>query len=117
MIKNPENGLKPETFSGVITFEKVIFAYPKDKTKRILDNISIEFHVSNTALVGESGCGKSTILQMIMRFYDPDEGRILLDGNDLRELDLVWLRNKIGYVGQEPVLFATSVKENLLLGN
>jgi ATP-binding cassette subfamily B (MDR/TAP) protein 1 len=66
--------------------------------------------------VGESGCGKSTILQLIMRFYDPDEGRILLDGNDLRELDLAWLRNQIGYVGQEPVLFATSIRENLKLG-
>jgi ATP-binding cassette subfamily B (MDR/TAP) protein 1 len=51
-----------------------------------------------------------------MRFYDPDEGRILLDGYDLRELDLAWLRNQIGYVGQEPVLFATSIKENLKLG-
>jgi ATP-binding cassette subfamily B (MDR/TAP) protein 1 len=117
LIKNPENGLQPEKINGVISFEHVTFAYPKDKTKKILDNISIEFDISNTALVGESGCGKSTILQMIMRFYDPDEGRILLDGNDLRDLDLLWLRNKIGYVGQEPVLFATSIKENLLLGN
>lgn len=66
--------------------------------------------------MGESGCGKSTILQLIMRFYDPDQGRILLDGNDLRELDLTWLRNQIGYVGQEPVLFATSIRENLKLG-
>ena len=52
-----------------------------------------------------------------MRFYDPIEGRITLDGVDLRDLDLVWLREKIGYVGQEPVLFATSIKENLLFGN
>jgi ATP-binding cassette subfamily B (MDR/TAP) protein 1 len=82
----------------------------------VLNNLSIEFDVSNTALVGESGCGKSTILQLIMRFYDPDEGAILLDGVDLRELDLVWLRNQIGYVGQEPVLFATTIRENLRLG-
>lgn len=54
---------------------------------------------------------------MIMRFYDPNEGRVLLDGNDIKNLDLVWLRNKIGYVGQEPVLFATSIRENLMLGN
>jgi ATP-binding cassette, subfamily B (MDR/TAP), member 1 len=77
----------------------------------------IEFDINNTALVGESGCGKSTILQLIMRFYDPQQGRILFDGHDIRDLDLVWLRNIIGYVGQEPVLFATSIKENLLLGN
>lgn len=52
-----------------------------------------------------------------MRFYDPDEGRVTLDGHDLRELDLKWLREQIGYVGQEPVLFATSIRENLLFGN
>lgn len=52
-----------------------------------------------------------------MRFYDPLEGRITLDGIDLRELDLQWLRENIGYVGQEPVLFATTIKENLLFGN
>lgn len=92
------------------------FSYPKDKSKQVISNLSIEFHVNNTALVGESGCGKSTMLQLIMRFYDPDEGRVLLDGNDLRQLDLTWLRNQIGYVGQEPVLFATTIKENLKLG-
>lgn len=65
--------------------------------------------------MGKSGCGKSTVFQLIMRFYDPDEGAVLLDGCDLRELDLDWLRSQIGYVGQEPVLFATSIRENLLL--
>ena len=77
----------------------------------------MDFDVNKTGLVGESGCGKSTTLQLIMRFYDPDEGRVLLDGHDLRTLDLNWLRQQIGYVGQEPVLFATSIKENLLFGN
>lgn len=77
----------------------------------------MEFDINQSGLVGESGCGKSTVLQLIMRFYDPDEGRVLLDGCDLRILDLVWLRQQIGYVGQEPVLFATSIKENLLFGN
>jgi ATP-binding cassette subfamily B (MDR/TAP) protein 1 len=69
-----------------------------------------------SGLVGESGCGKSTILQLVMRFYDPDEGRITLDGHDLRTLELKWLRENIGYVGQEPVLFAASIRENLLFG-
>lgn len=77
----------------------------------------MQFDINKTGLVGESGCGKSTTLQLIMRFYDPDEGRILLDGHDLRTLDLIWLRQQIGYVGQEPVLFATTIKENLLFGN
>jgi len=75
----------------------------------VIDSKSVGF-------VGESGCGKSTIFQLMMRFYDPDEGRITLDGVDLRDLDLFWLRDQIGYVGQEPVLFATSIKENLLFG-
>lgn len=51
-----------------------------------------------------------------MRFYDPDEGRVTLDGIDLRDVELNWLRNQIGYVGQEPVLFATTIRENLLYG-
>ena len=92
------------------------FAYPKDKSRTILKNLTIEFNLKHTALVGESGCGKSTILQLIMRFYDPDEGSITLDGVDLKLIDLIWLRSQIGYVGQEPVLFATTIKENLIFG-
>jgi ATP-binding cassette subfamily B (MDR/TAP) protein 1 len=60
----------------------------------------MKFHILRTALVGDSGCGKSTILQLLMRFYDPDQGSVLLDGVDIREIDLYWLRSKIGYVGQ-----------------
>lgn len=75
------------------------------------------FSSVSTALVGESGCGKSTVMQLILRFYDPDEGEVLLDGINLKQIDLGWLRKNIGYVGQEPVLFATSIKENLLFGN
>lgn len=100
MIKSPENGLKPDRFLGRIKFERVTFAYPKEPTKNVLNDITIEFDVNNTALVGESGCGKSTILQLIMRFYDPQQGRVLLDGIDIRDIDLTWLRNLIGYVGQ-----------------
>jgi ATP-binding cassette, subfamily B (MDR/TAP), member 1 len=61
--------------------------------------------------MGESGCGKSTTLQMMMRFYDPDEGRVTLDG-----VDLLWLRQQIGYIGQEPLLFSSTIRENLLIG-
>ncbi len=67
--------------------------------------------------MGASGSGKSTIIQLIERFYDPEEGQVLIDGRDLRTLNLREVRQKIGYVGQEPVLFNMSIKENLLYGN
>lgn len=69
-----------------------------------------------TALVGESGCGKSTVMQLIERFYDPDNGEVIIDGVNVKDLDFVWLRKNIGYVGQEPVLYATSIRENLKFG-
>jgi len=66
------------------------------------------------AFVGETGCGKSTLIQLIERFYDPLEGEILIDGVNLKDYNLTGLRNFMGYVGQEPVLFAMSIKQNLL---
>ena len=110
LIKNPMNGIKLGNLKGVIRFENVTFSYPKEKTRKILNDLTLELDVNKTGLVGESGCGKSTIMQLILRFYDPDQGKITLDGHDLRDLDLIWLRQQIGYVGQEPVLFATSIK-------
>lgn len=117
MINNPPNGIRIDNLQGKIRFENITFSYPKDRSRKVFDNLTMDFDVNKTGLVGESGCGKSTTLQLIMRFYDPDQGRVTLDGHDLRTLDLVWLRQQIGYVGQEPVLFATSIKENLLFGN
>lgn len=99
-ISSHPNALRPDTFTGVVDFVRVSFAYPKNKSKKVLNCISMRFDLRSVALMGESGCGKSTILQLILRLYDPDEGQILLDGNDLRDLDLAWLRNHIGYVGQ-----------------
>jgi ABC-type multidrug transport system fused ATPase/permease subunit len=69
-----------------------------------------------TALVGSSGAGKSTIVALLQRFYDINSGSITIDGNELTELDLPWLRSKIGYVQQEPQLFGLSVRDNLLYG-
>ena len=97
-------------------FENVTFAYPKDKTRSIIHKLNLTIDKKSVAFVGESGCGKSTLFQLIMRFYDPDEGRITLDGVDLKLLDLRWLREQIGYVGQEPVMFAMTLRENLLFG-
>lgn len=84
LIQNPDKGIIPSPFKGSFHFQNVTFSYPKDKSQKILDNLSIKFECTSSALVGESGCGKSTILQLLMRFYDPDEGRITLDGHDLR---------------------------------
>jgi len=83
-----------------------------------LNGISFDIKKNEkTALVGESGCGKTTSMQLIERFYDIENGNgsITLDGNELKDLNLKWMRDNIGYVGQEPVLFATSIKENLLM--
>lgn len=76
-----------------------------------MKNLSIKFDPNSVnALAGETGAGKSTVIQLIMRFYDIEEGRILIDGRDIREYNLRSLRKKIGYVGQEPVLFDGSIR-------
>ena len=71
---------------------------------------------STVALVGPSGCGKSTAVQLIERFYDPDAGAVLLDGTDLKTLRVSWLRQQIGLVSQEPVLFSGSISDNIKYG-
>jgi len=68
------------------------------------------------ALVGASGCGKSTVIQLIQRFYDPLEGSVEIDGVDIRQLNVKWMRNQIGVVSQEPVLFAKTIAENIRYG-
>ena len=92
------------------------FAYPKDKSRVILNGLNLEINCKNTGIMGPSGTGKSTIFQLMMRLYDPDSGTVLLDGVDLKKLDLSWLRGQISYVSQEPLLFSASIRENLLIG-
>jgi ATP-binding cassette, subfamily B, multidrug efflux pump len=99
---------------GHIRFENVSFAY--DGTKPVLHDVSFEVLPGTTvALVGPTGSGKSTIVSLLLRFYDPDRGRILLDGVDLREFDPAELRRRIGVVLQDVFLFAGTVRENLSL--
>lgn len=110
-----KKGIIRETVEGDIEFKNVEFAYPTKKDKQILKGITFKIHKNQkTAFVGESGCGKTTCMQLIERFYDIDAGSITLDGTELKELNLKWLRSQIGYVGQEPVLFATTIRENML---
>ena len=75
MIRNPENGVKIANLKGEIKFYNVTFAYPKEKDRKIIRNLHLELSINKNGLAGESGCGKSTIMQLIMRFYDPDHPR------------------------------------------
>ncbi|RWS09847.1 multidrug resistance protein 1-like protein, partial [Leptotrombidium deliense] len=111
-------GRRPHDVRGKIEFENVFFTYPSRADVLILQGLNFTVNAGETvALVGSSGCGKSTVIQLLQRFYDPTYGKIMLDGRNIRELNVGWLRDQIGTVGQEPVLFATSIGENIKLGN
>ena len=107
-----------DTIKGLIEFKKVEFYYPSDKNKRlILNGIDLTFEPGKkVALVGESGCGKSTTINLIERFYDICGGELLLDGIDIKKYDIRYLRSFIWYVQQEPVLFNKSIRDNLIFG-
>ena len=84
---------------------------------QVLNGLSLLANTGQTvALVGASGCGKSTVVQLLQRFYDPMEGSVEIDGVDIRQLNVNWLRNNIGVVSQEPVLFAKTIAENIRYG-
>ncbi|CAM8944333.1 unnamed protein product [Rhodiola kirilowii] len=102
---------------GEIEFKNVYFNYPSRPDTPILQGLSLRMPAGKTmGLVGGSGSGKSTIVSLLQRFYDPSEGEILLDGYKTVKLQLKWLRSQMGLVNQEPVLFATSIKENITFG-
>ncbi|CAF3649714.1 unnamed protein product, partial [Adineta steineri] len=106
-----DEGKKLETIQGNIEFKDVTFSYPTRQGSYILQNFSMKIPSGKTiALVGASGCGKSTIVQLIQRFYDPDNGQILIDGHDIKTLNVTWLRSHIGIVSQEPILFDGSIE-------
>ncbi|XP_027446304.1 bile salt export pump isoform X3 [Zalophus californianus] len=112
-----EEGYKLDRIKGEIEFHNVTFHYPSRPEVKILDNLSMVVKSGEmTAVVGSSGSGKSTALQLIQRFYDPSEGMVTLDGHDLRSLNIQWLRAQIGLVEQEPVLFSTTIAENIRYG-
>ncbi len=103
--------------SGNLSVESVQFTYPARPDVQVLNGISLSVKPGQTlALVGPSGCGKSTVVQLIERFYDPSKGGLQLEGVDLRELNISWLRSHIGIVSQEPVLFEGTIAENIRYG-
>uniref|UniRef100_A0AAX7UDJ1 ATP-binding cassette, sub-family B (MDR/TAP), member 11a n=1 Tax=Astatotilapia calliptera TaxID=8154 RepID=A0AAX7UDJ1_ASTCA len=112
-----EEGHKLDKVKGDIEFHNITFYYPSRPDVKILDNLSMQIRAGETtAFVGPSGSGKSTTVQLIQRFYDPKEGTVTLDGHDIRTLNIQWLRSLIGIVEQEPVLFATTIAENIRFG-
>ncbi|CAG5040900.1 unnamed protein product [Parnassius apollo] len=112
-----EEGNKPE-LDGELELKDIYFRYPARPDVQVLNGLSLKIHRNETvALVGASGCGKSTVLQLLQRMYDPEAGAALASGHDLRSLNVRHLRKHIAVVGQEPVLFAGSIKDNIRLSN
>ncbi|KAK8850386.1 hypothetical protein IAR55_004304 [Kwoniella newhampshirensis] len=107
-------GIRPDTIRGEISFEGVKFHYPSRPGVPILKGLTTTFEAGKTfALVGASGSGKSTVVCLVERFYDPIQGIVKLDGKDIKTINLKWLRQQIGLVSQEPTLFGTTVRGNV----
>mmetsp|Transcript_39000 Transcript_39000/g.59346 ORF Transcript_39000/g.59346 Transcript_39000/m.59346 type:complete len:163 (-) Transcript_39000:2634-3122(-) len=107
----------PNQVEGVIEFKNVWFRYPTRKEDFVLKGLSIKITANEkVALVGESGCGKSTFVNLLMRFYDVDAGEVLLDGVNVKDYNLHDLRKAVSLVMQEPIIFNYSILENILYG-
>lgn len=112
-----KEGATLKNVNSNLRFENVNFCYPTRPTVQIMKQFAMEVKSGKTvALVGPSGCGKSTAVSLLLRFYDPDSGEALLDESNLMSLNVKWLREQFGVVSQEPILFATTIKENIAYG-
>jgi len=104
----------PEKVAGAVTFDKISFQYPTRPDVSVLRDFTLTLQAGEVvALVGPSGGGKSTVAALLSRFYDPSAGTVCLDGVPYRDLDPNWLRGQVGVVSQEPILFATSIRDNI----
>ncbi|XP_068314784.1 ABC transporter B family member 20 isoform X3 [Pyrus communis] len=115
-IEPDENSaMKPPNVYGSLELKNVDFCYPTRPELLVLSNFSLKVNGGQTvAVVGVSGSGKSTIISLIERFYDPVAGQVLLDSRDLKVYNLRWLRNHLGLVQQEPIIFSTTIRENII---
>ncbi|CAF3992288.1 unnamed protein product, partial [Rotaria sordida] len=110
-------GHKPSKIKGNIAFRNVYFAYPSRPTLTVLKNVSFDISAGQTvAIVGSTGSGKSTCIELLEKFYDPQSGFILLDNQYLNRYNIQWLRQHISVVSQQPILFETTVMENIRMG-
>ncbi|XP_006644563.3 ABC transporter B family member 4-like [Oryza brachyantha] len=110
-------GKQLEDIRGDVELKDVYFSYPARPEQLIFDGFSLHVSSGTTmAIVGESGSGKSTVISLVERFYDPQAGEVLIDGINIKSLRLSWIRGKIGLVSQEPLLFMTSIKDNITYG-
>ncbi|XP_069852221.1 ATP-binding cassette sub-family B member 5 isoform X4 [Dipodomys merriami] len=110
-------GYKPECIEGTVEFKDVSFSYPSRPSIKVLKGLNLKVKSGETvALVGPSGSGKSTVAQLLQRLYDPDDGFITVDQNDIRALNVRHYREQIGVVSQEPVLFGTTIRNNISFG-
>jgi ATP-binding cassette subfamily B protein len=115
-VKESPDAVPAPAFEGRVTFEDVYFAY-EDEASAVLKGIDFDVEAgSRVALVGLSGAGKTTVTSLIARLYDPQRGRVLIDGEDIRQFTLKSLRNSITFVPQEPMLFRATVAENIAYG-
>ncbi|KAF3657231.1 ABC transporter B family member 11 [Capsicum annuum] len=111
------SGIVLEDIKGEVELKDVYFSYPARQDVQIFSGFSLVVPSGKTvALVGQSGSGKSTIISLLERFYDPEVGEVLIDGVNLKKYQLKWLRQQMGLVSQEPILFATTIKENISYG-
>ena len=112
------DGMQLGDIQGNVNFQEVEFRYPTRKDAKVLQGLNLAVHAGQTvALVGHSGCGKSTCIQLLERFYDPDSGEVKLDNQEIRPVNISSLRSKMGIVSQEPILFNMTLGQNIAYGD
>ena len=115
---NPSTGLKVNEVQGNVNVKDAEFHYPTRPNIQILKRLQLSIKKGESiALVGESGCGKSTVIQLIQRLYDLENGKIEIEDQNIESLNLPWLRSRLGLVSQEPVLFDRTIAENIQYGD